>query len=158
MTRTRTLTRLLRARVLAGAAVTAVCAGLLLPAQAQAAGSVHLYKIFYDSPGSDTGSTSSLNAEYVQIRNTTSAGVNLRNWTLRDAAGHTYTFGSYTLGAGRTVTVHTGRGSHTTAHRYWGRSWYVWNNTSDTARLRRANGTTADTCSYDSSRADYVMC
>jgi hypothetical protein len=46
------------------------------------------------------------------------------------------------------VQVHTGKGTNTSAHRYWGRSWYVWNNTGDTAYLRYPAGTTADTCSW----------
>ncbi|MDT0309343.1 lamin tail domain-containing protein [Streptomyces sp. DSM 44917] len=145
--------------MLVSLAAVAGCAGLLLPAQqAQAAGSVHLYKIYYDSPGTDRGANSSLNAEYVQIRNTTGSSVSLRGWTVRDRANHTYTFGSYTLGAGKTVTVRTGSGTNTSANRYQNRSWYVWNNDADTATLRRSNGTTADTCSYNSTRYDYRMC
>ena len=38
--------------------------------------------------------------------------------------------------------THTGKGtSHTTSastHLYWGRGWYVWNNTGDRVILRRA--------------------
>ncbi|RKN56563.1 lamin tail domain-containing protein [Streptomyces klenkii] len=145
--------------MLVSLAAVAGCAGLLLPAQqAQAAGSVHLYKIYYDSPGTDRGANSSLNAEYVQIRNTTGSNVSLRGWTVRDRANHTYTFGSYTLGAGKTVTIRTGSGTNTSANRYQNRSWYVWNNDTDTATLRRSNGTTVDTCSYNSTRYDYRMC
>jgi hypothetical protein len=148
-----------RTRISVAAAVTVGCAAaLLLPAQAQAAGSVHLYKIYYDSPGSDTGSNSSLNAEYVQIRNTTTRGVSLRGWTLTDASNHKYTFGTYTLGAGKTVTVRTGKGTNTSATRYQGRSWYVWNNTSDKATLRKSTGTAVETCAYNSSRYDYKLC
>ena len=147
-----------RRSLTAAAAVAAAATVSLLPSQAEAAGSVHLYKIYYDSPGSDTGANSSLTAEYVQVRNTTSGNVSLTGWTLRDAAGHTYTFGTYTLGAGKTVTVRTGKGTNTSANRYWGRTWYVWNNTSDTATLKKSTGTTVDTCAYNSSRADYRMC
>ncbi|MEU5472065.1 lamin tail domain-containing protein [Streptomyces lydicus] len=149
---------MLRLRALAAAAVMAAAGAALLPAPAQAAGSVHLYKIYYDSPGSDTRSTASLNAEYVQIKNSTSRAVSLTGWTLTDASRHKYTFGSYSLGAGRTVTVHTGRGTNTAAHRYQGRAAYVWNNDRDTATLRRASGSTADSCSYNSTRTDYKMC
>lgn len=137
----------------------AAAAGVaLLPSQAQAAGSVHLYKVYYDSPGTDRGGNTSLNGEYVQIRNTTTRGVSLRGWTVRDNTGYTYTFGTYTLGAGKTVTVRTGRGTNTATTRYWGRSWYVWNNTSDKATLKRSTGTVVDTCAYNSSRYDYRMC
>jgi len=142
------------------AAIAAGCAiALLYPAApAGAAGSVHLHKIYYDSPGSDTRSNSSLNAEYVQIKNSTSRGVSLKGWVVVDASRHAYTFPSYTLGAGKTVTVRTGTGSDTSATKYQDRRAYVWNNTSDKATLRRSGGTTVDTCSYNSSRADYKMC
>ncbi|WP_031069313.1 lamin tail domain-containing protein [Streptomyces sp. NRRL S-118] len=150
---------MLRMRSAAAAVTAAAFAGLLaLPSPAQAAGSVHLYKIYYDSPGTDRGANSSLNAEYVVIRNTTGAAVSLKGWTLTDAANHKYTFGTFTLGKGKYVTIHTGKGTNTTAHRYQGRSWYVWNNNSDTATLKKANGTRVDTCSYNSTRADYKMC
>ena len=79
---------MLRARTFAAVTAAATSGVLLLPAQAQAAGSVHLYKIYYDSPGSDLRSNTSLNGEYVQIRNTTGAAVNLKGWTLTDAANH----------------------------------------------------------------------
>ncbi|MET8682103.1 lamin tail domain-containing protein [Streptomyces sp. NPDC004647] len=142
------------------AAVTAagLATAVLLPAHAEAAGSVHLYKIYYDSPGSDRGGNSSVNAEYVQIRNSTGRAVSLKGWTLTDASRHKYTFGTYTVGAGKTVTIRTGKGSNTTYTRYQNRSWYVWNNTSDKATLRKSTGTTVDTCSYNSSRYDSKIC
>lgn len=150
---------MLHARTVACAAAIAAAASIaLLPAQAQAAGSVHIYKIYYDSPGSDTRSNTSLNAEYVQIKNSTSRGVSLKGWTVSDASNHRYTFGTYTLGAGKTVTVRTGSGSDTTSTKYQDRRAYVWNNVSDAATLRKASGTKVDTCSYNSSRSDYKMC
>jgi hypothetical protein len=152
---------MLRSRITAAVAAAAgVCAmGAVLPVQAQAAaGSVHLYKIYYDSPGTDRGSNASLNAEYVQIRNTTSKAVSLKNWTLTDASSHRYVFGTYSLGAGKTVTVRTGKGTNTAANRYQGRAAYVWNNDKDTATLKKSTGATADTCSYNSTKVDYKLC
>ncbi|MFJ4867492.1 lamin tail domain-containing protein [Streptomyces sp. NPDC088757] len=149
---------MLRARTLAAVTAAAASGVLLLPAQAQAAGSVHLYKIWYDSPGTDNRSTASLNGEYVQIRNTTGASVNLRGWTLTDAANHKYTFGNFVLGKGKTVTLRTGRGTNTSANVYQNRGAYVWNNDRDTATLRKSNGASADTCSYNSTRVDYKWC
>ncbi|AQU67737.1 lamin tail domain-containing protein [Streptomyces niveus] len=141
------------------AAAAAVVAGtVLLPSQAQAAGSVHLYKIYYDSPGSDTRSNASLNGEYVQIRNTTTRAVSLTGWSVVDGSNHKYTFGSYSLGRGKTVTVRTGSGTNTAANRYQGRAAYVWNNDRDTATLKKSTGATVDTCSYNSTRVDYKMC
>jgi hypothetical protein len=46
-----------------------VAASILTAVEAKAAGTVYIYKVYFDSPGSDTGSNSSLNAEYVVIRN-----------------------------------------------------------------------------------------
>ncbi|MFE5943671.1 lamin tail domain-containing protein [Streptomyces sp. NPDC056480] len=149
---------MLRARTFAAVTAAAASGILLLPTQAQAAGSVHLYKIHYDSPGSDRGGNTSLNGEWVQIRNTTGASVNLRGWTLTDAANHKYTFGNVVIGKGKIVTVRTGRGTNTSANVYQNRGWYVWNNDRDTATLKKSNGTRIDTCAYNSTRVDYKWC
>lgn len=152
---------MLRARIATAAAVAlTVTAGLAaLPAPAGAAtGSVHLYRIYYNSPGADTGSTTSLNAEWVQIANTTAQAANLTGWTLTDASGHRYTFGTYSLAAGKILAVHTGKGTNTSVNRYQGRSWYVWNNDKDAATLRKANGTWVDGCSYNSTQYAYKWC
>jgi hypothetical protein len=37
------------------------------------------------------------------------------------------------------------------ASRYWGVSWYVWNNGGDSAYLRNSSGTSIDSCSWKSS-------
>jgi hypothetical protein len=117
----------------------------LVPA---APGAIKFTKIYFDSPGSDGGSNSSLNAEWIKIKNTASAAKSLRGWTIRDTSGHVYRFGTYKLRAGRSVTVHTGRGSNTARHRYWGSDGYVWNNDGDTARLKNNAGRLIDRCSY----------
>jgi hypothetical protein len=45
-------------------------ASILIATPAQAApATVYISKVYFDSPGSDTGSNSSLNAEYVVIKN-----------------------------------------------------------------------------------------
>ncbi|MFE6778645.1 lamin tail domain-containing protein [Streptomyces sp. NPDC057702] len=148
----------IRGAACAAAAVAGAVVVPLLPAQAQAAGSVHLQKIYYDSPGKDDRSTRSLNAEYVQIKNSTSRGVNLRGWTLTDASRHTYTFGKVTIGAGKTITVRTGRGKDSASTKHQNRRAYVWNNDRDTATLRKSSGSRVDTCSYNSTRYDYKNC
>lgn len=140
-------------------AISATAATLALAAPAaEAAGSVHLAKIYYDSPGTDRGSDASLNAEWVTITNSTSRAVSLKGWTLTDAANHKYTFGSYSLGAGKTVKVHTGPGTDTKSDRYQNRGWYVWNNDKDTATLRKSGGAKAGACAYNSTRSDYKNC
>ena len=46
------------------------------------------------------------------------------------------------------VTVHTGKGTASSTHRYYNKTWYVWNNSGDTAYLKNASGTTVDTCAW----------
>jgi hypothetical protein len=116
---------------------------------AQAATRMHIYKIQYDSPGSDTGSNSSLNAEWVQLHNRSGSRLNLSGWTLRDTAGHVYKFGTYRIKAHGYVKIHTGRGTNTQTDRYWSHGWYVWNNTGDRATLKNRAGTVIDRCSYN---------
>lgn len=147
-----------RARSITVTATAAVAALVMLPGQAQAAGSVHIAKIWYDSPGSDTRTTASLNAEWVQIKNSTTKPVSLKGWTLTDASRHTYKFGTFTLKAGKTVTVKTGKGTNTATTLFQQRGAYVWNNDKDTATLRRSNDAVHDTCSYNSTRYDYKNC
>ena len=109
-------------------------------------GAVQFTKIQYHGP-------SGLNNEWVRLTNKTSKTINLSGWTIKDAGGTTYTFsGSYSLGAGKYVYVHTGAGTNGKPdyqHRYWGRTGYVWNNGGDTATLR-AGSKTIDSCKWTS--------
>jgi len=139
-------------------AIAAGIATVITAMPAQALAAIKIHKIYFDSPGPDTGSNASLNAEYIVIKNTGSSRVGVGGWTIRDIAGHVYRFpAGFRIGAGAKVWVHTGSGSSGAQHRYWGMGWYVWNNDGDTARLRRANGSLADTCSY-SGAGSYVFC
>ncbi|MFE9907642.1 lamin tail domain-containing protein [Streptomyces clavifer] len=136
---------------LALAAATALACSLLATAPASAAshqGGLHLGKIQYDSPGKDTRTNTSLNAEYVDIHNNGKSKLQLKGYKLKDNTGYTYTFGSLGLAAGKTVRVHTGKGKNTSSHVYWNRGSYVWNNTGDKARLYKPTGTLRDSCSW----------
>lgn len=108
-------------------------------------GSARITKVVYDPAGKDTGATA--NKETVTIKNTGAKAIAMKSWRLIDAANHRYTFPTFTLRKGASVTVHSGHGTNTTAHLYagWG---HIWNNTGDTATLTRANGTRADRCSW----------
>ncbi|GAA4156499.1 lamin tail domain-containing protein [Actinomadura keratinilytica] len=139
------------------AALAAAVATGVLAAPAEAASAVQIYRVYFDSPGKDTGSNKSLNAEWVQLYNTSKTARQLKGYKLRDKTGYTYTFGNFKLGGRKSVYIHTGKGRNTSAHRYWGRKWYVWNNTGDTAYLRYPNGTLADKCSWGS-KGDYKKC
>jgi P pilus assembly chaperone PapD len=148
-------------RRLALCAATALVAGTstMVATPAEAAPTVQFTRIQYDSPGRDTGSNASLNAEYVQLKNVTRRTVNLYRWYVRDATGYVYRFtGNYYLRPGVTVTIRTGRGTNAPTTRYWGRSWYVWNNTGDRAYLRTPSGAVMDSCTWTSVGRGYKYC
>jgi len=125
---------------------------------AQAATRMQISEIWYNSPGTDTGSNSSLNHEWVRLHNTSAAWITMTGWTLRDAQNHVFTFSTYRIKPHGYVTVHTGRGSRTQTDRYWNLRWYVWNNTGDKATLRDASGRLLDQCSYRGTSRGYVFC
>ena len=99
------------------------CAAVLIPSVlaaapgAEAASAAQISYVRYDSPGDDTGSNSSLNAEYVKITNKGSTNRSLTGWTLRDKTGYTYRFPTFTLKAGATVVVRTGKGTASSTYR-----------------------------------------
>ncbi|WP_335931967.1 lamin tail domain-containing protein [Streptomyces sp. PTD5-9] len=153
--------RIRTAAPLALAAATALAGSLLVTVPASAAphkGGLHLGKIQYDSPGKDDRSNASLNAEWVDIHNNGTSKVQLKGYKLKDNTGYTYTFGSYALGAGKTVKVHTGKGKNKTGHVYWNRGSYVWNNTGDKARLIKPNGKLLVSCSWSKSGKGVKNC
>jgi len=128
------------------ALVPLVAAAFLGPA---AAPPIEIDYVLYDSPGSDNGSNTSLNAEYVKVVNNTTATVSLTKWTLRDTSGHVYTFPTYSLPAKGYVYIRSGKGTNSSKTLYWQQTWYVWNNTGDTAYLRDSKGTLKDTCTWN---------
>ncbi|MBA2724807.1 MAG: lamin tail domain-containing protein [Actinobacteria bacterium] len=136
--------------VLISALVSLLLGASALPALA----GIRFTKIQYESPGTDTGSNTSLNGEFVVIKNKGAAAKGLRGWKLKDrrntteGGNITFTFPRFRLGAGRTVTIHSGRGTNTRTDLYWGRSNYVWGDDSDTAYLYKPSGTLADRCYY----------
>jgi len=80
--------------------------------------------------------------EYVQITNTGTNAVNLNSWKITDeGAKHTYTFPSYALSAGSTVTLISGLGTNSADSLYWNKDIFIWNNDGNTAYLYNAQGT-----------------
>ncbi|MFF4042125.1 lamin tail domain-containing protein [Streptomyces sp. NPDC001816] len=140
---------------LAGAALLT---GTLLSTPAQAAGGVHIHHVWFDSPGPDNRSNTSLNAEWVQIKNSGSSAVSLKGWILKDASNHKYVFPNVKIGAGKYMKIHTGSGSDTASNKYQGRRAYVWNNDKDTATLTKASGTKVDSCSWTTRDPSDVYC
>lgn len=148
----------MKLRTVVAAFAAALCIVVLGAPQANAASSIQFRRIQYDSPGTDNRTNASLNAEYVVLKNVTTRNISIKDWTVRDAANHVYKFGSFTLGAGKSVTLHTGRGTNSATHRYWGSGNYIWNNTGDTATLKTPSGTTAYTCKWTSAGSGYKNC
>lgn len=137
--------------------VLSVTTALVTTSAAQAAGGVIIYKAYYDSPGTDRGSNSSLNAEYIVLKNTASYTKTITGYRLSDAAGYRYTLPTTRLSSGKTVYIHTGKGTNRYGKRYWGRTWYVWNNSGDKAYLRSPRGTLLDSCQWGST-GSYKYC
>ncbi|NHI20737.1 lamin tail domain-containing protein [Phycicoccus endophyticus] len=132
--------------------------GLAVTAPADAGSPVVISAVRYDSPGADRGGNKSVNAEYVKITNRSRSARSLTGWTLRDRTGHTFRFPAFTLRAGRSVLVHSGKGRATAKDRYFGLTWYVWNNTGDTAVLKNRAGKTVDTCRWSRLGAGHRSC
>ena len=141
------------------AAATALLASVMVAAPAQAANPAVMFtKVYFDSPGSDRGGNTSLNGEYVVLKNTTKKAIQLEKWILRDNTGYKYRFPRLTLKPGKTVTVRSGQGDDGTSTLYWQRKWYVWNNDGDTAGIYRSSDLKKiDTCSWGSAD-DWTPC
>jgi Lamin Tail Domain len=119
---------------------------------------VHFSKAYVNSPGTDNRTNSSLNAEYVVLKNSSSTTTyTLTGYTIRDTSAHVFKFPTFKLKPGASVTVHTGSGINTSSNLYWGSKAYVWTNTGDTATLKNTVGTTKDTCSWHTV-SSYVLC
>ncbi|RNI22271.1 lamin tail domain-containing protein [Flexivirga caeni] len=140
------------------AASTVLAAGMALPfaAPAHAATTLKFAKFYFDQPGADTPYTQTrLNREYIQVKNVTRKTISMSGYLIQDAgAKHTFRFpSSFKLGAGKTVTVHTGKGKNTAANLYWGMTRsMIWNNTGDTATLKKGSAKVTS-CSYKETAA-----
>jgi hypothetical protein len=119
---------------------------------------IKITAINFDSPGPDDGGNASLDAEWVQITNTSSKSASLGQWVLHDASDHRFDFPSFRLPAHAAVKVHTGSGSDTAANLYWGSKEYIWNNTGDTATLDNAAGKKVDSCTYTAAADPRATC
>ncbi|HVF03674.1 MAG TPA: lamin tail domain-containing protein [Frankiaceae bacterium] len=140
------------------ASLTVAGATALGAAPAEAASALQFGRINYNSPGSDTSANTSVNGEWVVVKNVSSSTRCLTGWTVRDVAGHVYKFGSFCLGGYKTVALHSGKGTNSSTRRYWGSGWHIWNNTGDTAALRNSSGTLMDSCRWSSNGAGYTNC
>ncbi|MEV0897747.1 lamin tail domain-containing protein [Actinoplanes sp. NPDC049802] len=124
-----------------------------------AVGAVQFTRIQYNAPGVDKKTNKSYNGEYFRLTNKTKSTINLKGWTVRDAAGNLYRFtANYNLAAGKNVLVRTGKGTNTSTVRYWGKAKHVWNNGGDTAYVRTGADKTIDTCRWTKPGNGYTNC
>jgi len=83
----------------------------------------------------------SLKDEWVKVTNKGFSSVSLGGWKVEDEGSkHTYTFPSYTLDAGSSVTVYTIKGTDSATELYWQLGSPIWNNDGDTAYLYDNSG------------------
>jgi hypothetical protein len=141
----------LRHTAVALSVATLTVLGVAAPASA-ATPAVTFTKIQFNSPGSDTRTNASLNAEWVRVTNNTSKAIALKNWTLRDKSNHVLKLPAYTLKAKKSAWIHTGKGTQNKPadNLYWQSGSYIWNNDGDTATLKNTAGKTIDTCTWKS--------
>ena len=122
---------------------------LPLAGTASASAAIKIKEIEFNPPGRDTGTNTHINEEYIMFVNTGGTTVMLNHWTVRDADGNVFRFGSDDrIPAHAELMIHTGRGSEAALHKYWGLRRYLWDNGGDRATLRRADGSVADRCLY----------
>jgi hypothetical protein len=145
---------------IAALAATLITTVVVASPATAAAPSLRFHGAQYDSPGKDTRSNASLNQEWISLVNSGTTAVNLNGYTIRDKANHVYTFGNVTIAAnGGRVWLRTGKGTTSARTAYWGSGNYIWNNTGDTAYLRKPTGTTVDTCTWGAKKnRTWVAC
>jgi hypothetical protein len=122
------------------------------PRRGHAATGIRISTVSFDSPGDDTGSSASLNGEWVEVTNTSSKAARLGQWSLHDEhSSHVFSFPGFRLKSHHAVKVHTGRGTDDKTDLFWQSGTYIWNNDGDTATLIAANGKAADSCHFSGS-------
>ncbi len=105
-----------------------------------------IIRIQADAPGSDNENP---NGEWLEIANQGSQPVKMRGFSLKDQANHIYTFGDFTAAPGASFKLYSGQGQDSETALYWGMvDESVWNNDSDSAFLRDAQGALVDTYAY----------
>ncbi len=102
--------------------------------------------IHANAPGNDNENP---NGEWIEIANQGAQPVQLRGYTLKDAANHIYTFGNFTVNPNSSFRLYSGSGPDNAQNLYWGfTDDSVWNNDSDSAFLRDAAGALVDSYAY----------
>lgn len=114
-------------RTLVGTSMTVAL--LMLASPAWAGGPIRFVAIQADPPGVNSGSNTSLNEEYVVLRNISDHAVSMDRYFIA-LGSKEYGFRSaFRLQPGSKVRVHTGKGTDARHDVYWGRAAYAYPNT-----------------------------
>lgn len=105
-----------------------------------------ILRIEADAPGDDRENP---NGEWIEFANQGDQPIQTQGYTLKDEANHIYTFGNFTVSPGANFRLYSGQGQNSSTELYWGLvGESVWNNGSDAAFLRDAEGALIDTFAY----------
>lgn len=108
---------------------------------------IRVVEISADPEGKDRNN---LNEEYIVVKNTGDAPIDLTGWRVKDEDGHVYTFpDGFTLEIGQTVTLHTSRGTQSDSDLFWWSDRAVWDNDGDTIAIFDERGHKLYERSYD---------
>ncbi len=133
----------------------------MAPAPALAGGSAKIVAVYYD-PGPGPDPAAQLNQEYVVIRNSGTHAMRLTGWTLHDVprtgSVNKYRFPRFKLRPGKSVRIHTGKGTKTRTDLYWGLTFYVWGDDADKATLQNRAGTIMSTCGWVATNSSPKFC
>jgi lamin tail-like protein len=145
-------------RALVALSLMAGTLALLGASPASAAGCFGIVSVNYDSPGDDNFSNDSLNAETVKIKNSCAKSKKIKGMTLGDEDKVQIVFPARKLRKNKSITIHTGTGNDNKKNLYIGENNYVWNNSSDTAFLRKKSGALIGRCAWDEGDTSPVLC
>nr|WP_282594552.1 lamin tail domain-containing protein [Halomarina salina] len=111
-----------------------------LPTETPAPGELVVVRVHADAQGGDERDV--LNDEYIVFENSGGRPLDIGGWLVEDEKNHRYYVpDGVTLQPGQSITLHTGRGSDSSADLYWNADAPVWNNDGDTVFVRDSSGT-----------------
>lgn len=105
-----------------------------------------VWPFHYDASGDDAAN---LNDEYFTLQNTSGETIDLSGWTVENERGVAFRIpNGVMLTPNAMITIHSGSGQNTGSVLYWNAFEPIWNNTTDLAILRNAEGAILDYYSY----------
>jgi LysM repeat protein len=81
-----------------------------------------------------------ITSEGVELHNVSGGVIQMKDWTLHDSKGTTFTFPDYRMFPGGRVTIYTRTGTNTPIVLYWGQSKAIWGDPSEQVTVADAKG------------------